>query len=92
MKFKEEPADIEVKDRLWMATEAEAMRFAVREAEEFVVGQAYSEGQKQVTSAAKRKGYPCGLIRKVGRAHRLGLEDIAAEALRDYREHLGLLT
>lgn len=89
-KFKEECSDIAVKERLWNATEREALRFANREAEEFVVGSAYSDGQKEVTSAAKKKGYPIGLIRTLGRAIRLNLEVERDQALVEYRSKIGL--
>ncbi len=84
-RFKETADDIAVKDRLWASTEVEALRFAEREAEEFVIGHAYSDGQKDVTAAAKKKGYPIGLIRKLGRALRLQLDEAKDEALNAYR-------
>ena len=89
-RFKEEPADIQVKARLWEATAREAMHFAAREADEFVKGIAYPPGQKSVTAAAKKRGYPCGLIRTLGRASRLSLTDEVTAALAAYRVKLGL--
>lgn len=89
-KLKETAGDIEVKERLWCATEREVLKFAGREAEEFVKGEAHSDGQKDVTSAAKKKGYPCGLIRSLGRARRLELDAEISAQLSEYREKIGL--
>lgn len=90
--FKETAEDVAVKDRLWSATEAEAMRFANRCAEEHVVGAAYSDGQKDVTEAAHQKGYPKGLIRKLATHIRADRDEDRAALTHDYRCKLGLNT
>ena len=88
--FKETAEDVAVKDRLWSATEAEAMRFANRCAEEHVVGAAYSDGQKDVTEAAHKKGYPKGLIRKLATHIRADREEDRTALLEEYRNSIGL--
>lgn len=90
--FKETVEDIAVKDRLWSATEAEAMRFAERCAEEHVVGIKYSDGQKDVTDAAHKKGYPKGLIRALATHIRADREADRIALLDDYKRDLGLHT
>lgn len=88
--FKETAEDIAVKDRLWSATEAEAMRFAKRCADAHVVGSAYSEGQKDVTHIAFKKGYPKGLIRKLATHIRANREEDRTALLLEYRSSIGL--
>lgn len=72
MKFKETAEDLAVKDRLWDATERELEHFARLYADGYVVGEPYSDAQKDATSAAKRKGYPKGLVRDLGAIVRKG--------------------
>ncbi|REF70384.1 hypothetical protein [Paracoccus versutus] len=72
MKFKETAEDLAVKDRLWDATERELEHFARLYAEGHVAGFRYRDAQKDATSAAKRRGYPKGLVRDLGAVVRKG--------------------
>lgn len=67
MRLKETDADRDVKSKLWEATEREIDRFVTHFVEARVEGEAYSDGQKDVTAAAKFKGYPKTLIRRLGK-------------------------
>ncbi|WP_313349101.1 hypothetical protein [Paracoccus sp. (in: a-proteobacteria)] len=72
MKFKETAEDIAVKDRLWDATERELEHFSRLYADGYIKGEDYSDAQRDATSAAKRKGYPKGLVRALGGIIRKG--------------------
>lgn len=90
--MKEDAWDVAVKRRLWEASQRELMYFAGRCAEEHVVGTKYSKGQQSVTAAARAKGYPAGLVRKLAALKRRGLlEGERASLLLDhYRRKLRL--
>lgn len=92
MKFKEEPADLAVKARLWDATERELEGFARKYAAGHVKGERYSEIQKDVTYAAKAKGYKIGLVRELGDHVRRDKWDQPSclAARRTFRQELGL--
>lgn len=90
MRYRETEADLAVKARLWEATEREVMRFANSFAEGHVVGARRSAAQADTIYAAKKKGYPIGLIESVGAAIRRG-DDARIEAeLLGYRPKIGL--
>lgn len=94
MRFKETAEDIAVKLRLWEASYRELMHFAERYAEEHVVGERSSEGQESVVWAAKAKGYPIGVVRRLGSLVRRDMREAPeAKAVTErYRERLGLWT
>lgn len=91
-RYKETAEDIEVKDRLWGAVQREAMRFAVRYAEEHVVGERSSTEQENICDTAKAKGYPKGLIRELGSLVRRNMADgdRAVDVFAAYRGKIGL--
>lgn len=88
--FKETAEDLAVKAHLWKSTKAEVMRFASRCAEEHVVGEPYSDGQKDVTAAARKKGYPKKLVRVIATHIRAGRDEKREKVLADYRADIGL--
>lgn len=92
LKLKETPDDLAVKERLWCATEREIERFAKAYADGHIVGQAYSDAQRDATSAAKSKGYPKGLIREAGRFVKNGEwgGQVCLAFRRGYRARIGL--
>ena len=55
---------------------------------EAVEGDKYSDGQKDVTSAAKKKGYPKTLIRKLGTPRKRGAAKMRSRLLDEFREKL----
>lgn len=66
MKLKETAGDLAVKEKLWCSTERELHGFAAAYADGRVKGEKYSDAQRDATCAAKRKGYPVMLVRKLG--------------------------
>lgn len=88
--FKETKEDVAVKDQLWKSIKAEVMRFSQKCAECHMPGVKYSERQKDVTDAAKQKGYPKGMIRAIASHIRAGRVVERDAMLRAYRASLGL--
>lgn len=90
--LKEDDGDRAVKLRLWSSTERELMHFASRYAEEHVIGERASEAQGGVADAAKAKGYPKVLVRKLGSLVRREMVETpdAAALMREYRVKIGL--
>ncbi|KHQ51128.1 hypothetical protein [Mameliella alba] len=90
--LKETAEDIAVKDRLWSATERELLYFAGRMREEHKPGHdGDTDGQRDVVSAARDRGYPVTLIRFLSAAKRADVMDEAgSERIALYRDKLGL--
>lgn len=99
----ETPEDLEVKRKLWRATEREVMGFAQRYADLHAVGSKKpSDGQKDIAAAAKKKGYPKTLIyqaasiirRKAKEDRNSKLEKWAdvemQDLMKNYADNLGL--
>lgn len=90
MKYRETDEDRDVKRQVWGAVVREATRFASRFNEERVAGERYSDGQKDVMFAARRRGYTADLIRALA-AHMRKPDDLRRDrALRWYRVKIGL--
>lgn len=89
--FKETPADLAVKERLWDATVSEVKRYAKMYADLHVVGERSSDQQDDLADIAKAKGYPKMLIRLAGSLHRRGLIEgqEGAQLLAEYKYRLG---
>ncbi len=92
MKLKETAEDIAVKDKLFDSSMAEVIGFATKHADRHEVGAGETDGQKDILSAAKSKGYQMKLIRRTAMFIRRGrTETIAYDNLvSEYRNKLGL--
>lgn len=88
--LKEDAADIQVKERLWQATERELLGFSERYAAAHEVGERVSDPQEDIACAAKLKGYPKTLVRNLGGVIRRELPDETRGLLDGYRQKLGL--
>ena len=92
MKLVETAGDIAVKDKLFNSTMSEVLGFAKKHAERHVVRGGETEGQKDILSAAKSKGYTMKQIRRAAMFIRRGkTETVAYENfVSEYRNKLGL--
>lgn len=61
--MRETAADVEVREKLWDASVAELKRCASSYAEASVKGAWSTDLQDEIVAAAKKRGYPAGLVR-----------------------------
>lgn len=88
MKLKETAEDLEVKERLWGATVREVREISERYAAAHEVGVRETERQYDIVFAAKKRGYPMGLVRDLARSIRCGKSE--EHHLNGFRDAIGL--